>query len=166
LTKVPDEQRDEKSVEGWSLYASAPQRAKQGERIISLDELTGVQALERKHPDLPMPANHVLRRELEYLRHGTLSWFINFEGVSGQVIVPSWGPTRTEEDALAPLQRLIASDPKATRVAHHAGQLEHSAIRIPAALGGPTRRDRRGKLGGQRETGASAVDGKPGDLFA
>jgi transposase len=31
------------------------------------------------------------------------------------VIEPSWGPTRTEEDALAHLQRLIASDQKATK---------------------------------------------------
>jgi hypothetical protein len=30
-----------------------PRRAQQGERTISLDELTGVQALERMHPDLP-----------------------------------------------------------------------------------------------------------------
>ena len=108
---MPDEQREEKIVEGCSLYASAPERAKQGERIISLDELTGVQALERKHPDLPMQANHVLRREFEYIRHGTLSWFINFDVVSGQVIVPSWGPTRTEEDALAHIEHLVASDP-------------------------------------------------------
>ncbi len=94
------------------MYASAPQRARQGERTISLDELTGVQAIERKHPDLPMQPTHVLRREFEYIRHGTLSWFINFDVVTGQVIEPSLGPTRTEEDALAHLQRLIASDPQ------------------------------------------------------
>jgi transposase len=83
--------------------------------MISLDELTGVQALERKHPDLPMQPHHVLRREFEYIRHGTLTWFINFDVVTGQVIVPSWGPTRTEADTLAHLQRLIASDLQATK---------------------------------------------------
>jgi transposase len=31
------------------------------------------------------------------------------------MIEPSWGPTRTEEDALEHLQRLIASDPKALK---------------------------------------------------
>lgn len=97
------------------MYAQAAVRAKQGERTISLDELTGVQALERKHSDLPMQSGHVLRREFEYIRHGTLSWFINFDVVTGQVIEPSWGATRTEEDALAHIQRLIASDRKATR---------------------------------------------------
>src|SRR5438874_4441905 len=115
LTEVPDERRDEKIVQGCEVYAQAPQRAKQGERSISLDELTGVQAIERKHPDLPMQPDHVLRREFEYIRHGTLSWFINFDVVTGHVIAPSWGPTRTEEDALAHLQRLIASDLQATK---------------------------------------------------
>jgi putative transposase len=80
-----------------------------------MDELTGVQALERKHPDLPMLSGHVLRREFEYHRHGTLSWFINFDVVTGQVIEPSWGPTRKEEDALAHLQRLVESDPHVTK---------------------------------------------------
>jgi transposase len=112
---VIDEQREEKIVQGCQIYAQAAARAKQGERTISVDELTGVQALERKHPDLPMQAGHVLRREFEYIRHGTLSWFINFDVVSGQVIEPSWGPTRHEEDALAHIQRLIAADPHATK---------------------------------------------------
>jgi DDE superfamily endonuclease len=112
---VADARRDEKIVEGCEVYAKAPERAKGGERSISMDELTGVQAIERKHPELPMQPGHVLRREFEYIRHGTLSWFINFDVVTGRIIEPSWGPTRTEEDALAHLQRLIASDPMATK---------------------------------------------------
>ncbi len=86
---MPDEHRDEKIVQGCEVYAQAAQRAKQGERTISIDELTGVQALERKHPDLPMQPGHVLRREFEYIRHGTLSWFINLDVVTGHVIEPS-----------------------------------------------------------------------------
>lgn len=115
MTEVADERREEKIVEGCQLYARAVERAKEGERTISMDELTGVQALERKHPDLPVLPGHVLRREFEYIRHGTLSWFINFNVATGQVIAPSWGTTRTEEDALAHLQRLIASDPSARK---------------------------------------------------
>ncbi|MEO8973773.1 MAG: transposase [Ktedonobacteraceae bacterium] len=115
LTAVPDEHKEAKIVEGCQVYAQAAARAKQGERTISLDEMTGVQALERKHPDLPMLPGHVLRREFEYIRHGTLSWFINFDVVTGKVIGPSWGKTRTEEDALAHLKQLIASDPDALK---------------------------------------------------
>jgi len=102
-------------VEGCQVYAKAPTQAQHGERTISLDELTGVQTLEQKHPNLPMQPDHVLRREFEYIRHGTLSWFINFDVVSGEVIAPSWGPTRTEEDFVAHVQCLIASDQKASR---------------------------------------------------
>lgn len=80
-----------------------------------MDELTGVPALERKYPDLPMQPTHVLRREFEYIRHGTLSWFINFDVVTGQVIESSWGPTRGEADCLAHLQRLLASSPQTKR---------------------------------------------------
>ena len=112
---MPDAQRDEKIRDGCEVYARAAERARDGVRTMSTDELTGVQALQRKAPDLPMQPGHVLRREFEYIRHGTLSWFINFDVVTGQVIEPSWGPTRTEEDALAHLQRLLASDPTATK---------------------------------------------------
>lgn len=115
MTEEEDPERDEKIVEECQVYAQATERAKQGERTISMDELTGVQALERKHPDLPMLPGHVLRREFEYLRHGTLSWFINFDVATGRVIEPSWGSSRTEEDALAHLQRLVESDPHATK---------------------------------------------------
>ncbi len=77
--------------------------------------MTGVQALQRKHPDLPMLSGHVLRREFEYIRHGTLSWFMNLDVATGQVIEPSWGPTRGEQDCLLHLQRLIASAPETKR---------------------------------------------------
>jgi len=112
---VADSRRDEKIVQGCEVYAQAPQRAKGGERTISVDELTGVQAIERKHPDRPMQPGHVLRREFEYIRHGTLSWFIHFDVGTFHVIEPSWGATRTEEDALAHLQRLMGSSPEATK---------------------------------------------------
>jgi DDE superfamily endonuclease len=62
-----------------------------------------------------MQPGHVLRREFESIRHGVLSWFINFDVVTGYVIEPSWGPTRTEEDALAHFQHLIGSSPRATK---------------------------------------------------
>ncbi|HYU74895.1 MAG TPA: transposase [Ktedonobacteraceae bacterium] len=80
-----------------------------------MDEMTGVQAIERLHPDLPMTAGHVLRREFEYLRHGTLSWFFNLDVVTGQVVESTFGPTRNEADCLAHLQRLIGSDLATTK---------------------------------------------------
>jgi DDE superfamily endonuclease len=97
------------------LYQQAPVLAEQGERVLSTDEMTGVQALERKHPNLPLRPGKVERREFEYIRHGTRSFIINRDVVTGQIVAPSDGPTRTEEDFLAHIQRTIATDPAATR---------------------------------------------------
>ena len=83
--------------------------------MLSTDELTGVQALERKHPGLPMVPGTVERREFEYIRHGTTCFMITRDVVSGQVLVPACGPTRTAVDFLTHLQQVIATDPAATR---------------------------------------------------
>jgi putative transposase len=98
-----------------TLYRAAPRLAEQGERVLSTDELTGVQALERKAPNLPLAPGKVERREFEYLRHGTRSFILNRDVVTGQIIAPSAGPTRTEQDFLAHIQRTIATDPTVTR---------------------------------------------------
>ncbi len=98
-----------------TLYRTAPELAEQGERVISTDEMTGVQALERTEPNLPLVPGKVERREFEYNRHGTRTFILNRDIVTGQIIAPSDGPTRTEADFLAHIQRTIATDPAATR---------------------------------------------------
>ncbi len=50
LNEVPDTQRDGKRRSGCEVYANAPERAKGGERTISVDELTGVQAEDAQIP--------------------------------------------------------------------------------------------------------------------
>ena len=97
------------------VYRQAPELAKEGERTISSDELTGVQALERKHPGLPLAPGKVQRREFEYTRHGTRAFILSRDVVTGQIVAPHAGPTRTEEDFLAHVQAVVATDPKATR---------------------------------------------------
>ena len=83
--------------------------------MVSTDELTGVQALERKHPGLPLAPGQVERREFEYLRHGTQALIINFDVATGQVISPSCGDRRTEQDFVAHIRRTVAVDPCAQR---------------------------------------------------
>jgi hypothetical protein len=78
---------------------------------MSTDEMTGIQALERIAPTIPMQPGQVERREFEYERHGTLSLIANFDVVSGQVVSPSLGPTRTEADFAAHIARTIDLDP-------------------------------------------------------
>ena len=98
-----------------SLYLQAPALLEAGERVVSTDEMTGIQALERKHPTIPLGPGRVERREFESLRHGTRTFIANFDVARGQVIAPSMGPTRTAEDFVAHLARTVASDPEATR---------------------------------------------------
>src|SRR5205823_2723112 len=98
-----------------AAYREAPARAERGERTLSTDELTGVQALERAAPRLPMQPGHVERREFEYVRHGTLSFMLNFDVARGLVIAPSSGPTRTEADFAAHVRHTVEGDPTATK---------------------------------------------------
>lgn len=95
------------------LYHEAPERAAAGERIISCDEMTGVQALERKYPGLPLRPGKVERREFEYIRHGTLAFILNFDVARGAVLAPSVSKTRTEADFLAHIRQTVDSDPEA-----------------------------------------------------
>lgn len=115
LTPPEDAQFDSKVADICTLYREAPVRAEEGERVMSTDELTGVQALERKHPSLPLAPGKVERREFEYLRHGTRSFIISRDVVSGQIVEPWCGPTRTEADFLSHVQGVVASDPTAPR---------------------------------------------------
>ena len=96
------------------VYRAAPARAGRGERTLSTDEMTGVQALDRAAPGLPARPGRVARREFEYVRHGTRSFMINFDVASGRVVSPSCGATRTEADFVAHIRRTIESDPAAT----------------------------------------------------
>ncbi len=98
-----------------ALSRAAPALAAAGARILSTDDLTGVQALERKHPGLPLAAGQVERRERAYIRHGTTTCILNRDVVSGRVVAPSHGPARTEEDFVAHLAQTVATDPDASR---------------------------------------------------
>jgi transposase len=97
------------------VYDLAPVRHEQGERTVTTDELTGVQALERKHPGLPLAPGKVERREFEYVRHGTASFIVSRDVVTGQVLAPRAGDTRTEADFLAHVQAVVATDPTVSR---------------------------------------------------
>nr|WP_269145568.1 transposase [Cohnella fermenti] len=83
-----------------------------GVHIHSIDEMTGIQALERAHPTLPMKPGLEERCEFEYIRHGTQCLIANLEVATGEVTSPSVGDTRTEVDFAAYLDTLISQDPQ------------------------------------------------------
>ena len=94
-------------------YQHAPAVTEQGGHVISTDEKTGIQALERAAPPLPMQPGRVERPEYEYLRHGTQCLIANFDVATGEVVAPTIGPSRTEEDFAGHIAQTIATDPEA-----------------------------------------------------
>jgi DDE superfamily endonuclease len=115
LTPPADPQKEATIGAICQVYRQAPDLSEQGERTMSTDELTGVQALERKHPGLPLAPGKVERREFEYIRHGTRAFIVSRDVVTGKIVAPHAGPTRTEADFLAHIQAVVATDPQATR---------------------------------------------------
>ncbi len=73
--------------------------------------MTGVQATERKHPGLPMSPGKVERREFEYIRHGTLSFIVNFEVATGKISNISYGSTRNENDFAEHIRSTVERNP-------------------------------------------------------
>jgi transposase len=96
------------------LYHHAQALHAHGVHVVSTDEKTGIQANERAPSTQPLQPGLVERVEFEYIRHGTQTLIANFEVATGQVIAPSVGPTRTEEDFVGHMARTIAHDPAAT----------------------------------------------------
>lgn len=99
-----------------TLYAYATMLAQLGVRMVSCDELTAIQALERAAPTQAMQPGRPERREFEYVRHGRLSLICNFEVASGRIVAPSVGPSRTEEDFACHIEQTVALDPEASWV--------------------------------------------------
>jgi transposase len=95
------------------VYEQAGQLAEQGFHVVSTDEKTGIQALQRLHPDIPVGPGRIQGREHEYTRHGTLCLTANLEIWCGCIIAPTLGPRRTEEDFAAHIEQTVATDPLA-----------------------------------------------------
>lgn len=91
------------------------ERGAKGERTISIDEMTGIQALERKAADQPMRPGRRERHEFEYVRHGTQSLIASFDVAQGRISQANVGESRTEADFCQHLQQLVATDPEASK---------------------------------------------------
>jgi transposase len=100
-------------TEVCDLYLLAPQAFKLGTHTVSVDEMTGIQALERRFSTKPVRPGLVERREFEYLRHGTQCLIANWDVAQGKVIAPTVGATRTEKDFTKHISQTVAVDPEA-----------------------------------------------------
>ena len=81
--------------------------------VVSVDEMPGLQALERIAKTIPMAPGCPQRIEFEYKRHGTLCLIGNWHVARGQLISPTIQETRTEEDLLWHFHRTVQADPDA-----------------------------------------------------
>lgn len=106
---------------------------------LSIDEMTGVQALERSAPGLPMKPGQPERREFEYIRHGTQTLIAAFDVASGRVF-GQVGDSRTEEDFAQYLRTLVDRTPEVRRwhiVADNLNTHQSEAVvRLVAQLSG------------------------------
>jgi transposase len=108
LEAKPDAQFAEKCQDICETYRLAPARAAMGIKTTSIDEMTGIQALERIAPTRPMTSGRVERREFEYKRHGTHTLIAEFDVATGKVS-GRLGQTRTEADFTQFLSPMIAA---------------------------------------------------------
>jgi hypothetical protein len=81
----------------------------------SLDEMTGIQALERCMPDIPMRPGRCVKVEFEYIRHGTQALIASFNVASGLIAQADVGDSRTAKDLETHLRALLAHHPEALK---------------------------------------------------
>ena len=117
-TKEKDPQQFQQKVEAvCDCYHEAPRLyAEAHTHTVCTDEMTGLQALERVAATLPMKPGRAECREFEYKRHGTTTLIGNFHVVTGQLIAPTLGPTRTEADFVRHVAQTVATDASASWV--------------------------------------------------
>jgi hypothetical protein len=95
-------------------YLEAPELYfQENTHTVSVDEMPGIQALERIAKTIPMQPGQPARIEYEYKRHGTLCLIGNWHVVLGQMIAPTIRVTRTEEDFAWHIHHVVATDAQA-----------------------------------------------------
>lgn len=96
------------------LYVQAPQLYRRGELVLCVDEKTGIQALERKHPTPPLRPGQPERQEFEYIRHGTRCLIATLVVPTGQVL-GDVSARRTCRDYCRHLRQVAAQFPGVKR---------------------------------------------------
>jgi len=89
------------------LYLRPPERA----IVLSLDEKTQIQALDRTQPMLPLRVGEPARRTHDYTRHGTTSLFAALEVATGRVTTEARA-RHTGDDFLAFLKLVARTYPR------------------------------------------------------
>jgi transposase len=88
-----DPRFEEKVVDVVGLYVNPPE----GAVVLSIDEKTQVQALDRTQPTLPMTFSKTEKRTHDYIRNGTTNLFAALNTQTGEVIGDCYPRRRTDE---------------------------------------------------------------------
>jgi transposase len=106
FTFSPDPQFGEQLLEVVALYMKPPDNAV----VLCVDEKTGIQALDRTQPMLPLRAAKPRSWTNEYVRHGTRTLLASLDIASGRVIAHV-RKRRTSKDFLAFLDSVVKEYP-------------------------------------------------------
>ncbi len=98
---------DQQAKAVCDCYLQAQELRSEGTHVISTDEKTGIQALERIRKSKPMKPGEPERIEFEYRRHGTLCLIPSFDVASGRIVEYHLGQQRTAEDFTRHIARTI-----------------------------------------------------------
>lgn len=91
--------------------------------MLSIDEKTGIQALERVEGIAPESKGFHRRKEFEYIRHGTIGLMAAVEVATGNITNHRLHPTRNEEDFLAFIETTVARFPEQDEIVLMVDQL-------------------------------------------
>src|SRR6516225_4501371 len=107
FTFSPDPDFEAKLLDIAGLYLNPPENA----LVLCVDEKTGIQALDRTQPLLPLSAKKPRSWTNEYVRHGTQTLLAALEIASGQVVAHV-KQRRTSVNFLRFLKEVIAAFPE------------------------------------------------------
>lgn len=162
--KEKDPQQFQEKVEAvCDCYLEAPRLYKEeNTHTVCTDEMTGIQALERVAATLPMQPGRVECREFEYKRNGTLTLIGNFHVVTGQLVAPTLGPTRTEADFVQHVAQTVATDTEASWVFVVDNLNIHASESLVKWVAQSCAIEQ--DLGKKRQTGRAAFAGNPAQV--
>ena len=111
-TPIVDEAAYREQVEAvCAVYGAAAELHAAGIHVVSCDEKTGIQALDREIT--AMRPGREERHDNSYERHGTQCLIANFEIATGKIVAPTIGDSRTEEDFVRHVRKTVRQDPQA-----------------------------------------------------
>lgn len=163
--KEKDPQQFQKKVETiCRTYLEAPRlHAEENTHTVCIDEMTGIQALKRVAPTKPVQAGRIEAREFEYERHGTLTLIGNFHVVTGELVAPTLGPTRTEADFVQHVAQTVATDAEASWVFVVDNLNIHASESLVESVAKTCEIEQ--DLGKKRQTRRAAIAAEPQGVF-